>query len=56
MMLDEKTDQRLIAALTPLVGKISIEAMRRANFAVDGRKQAPAQAATGLEREISAAR
>lgn len=49
-------DQRLIAALTPLVGKISIEAMRRANFAVDGRKQAPAQAATGLEREISAAR
>jgi osmoprotectant transport system permease protein len=46
-------DPRLIAALQPLVGKIPIEAMRQANYAVDGRGESPAQAARALERAIT---
>jgi osmoprotectant transport system permease protein len=45
-------DPRLAAALKPLVGAVPIEAMRRANYAVDGRKQPPGQAARELAREI----
>ena len=45
-------DKRLIGALKPLVGKISVDAMRRANLTVDRDqdKQSPAQAARGLAR------
>jgi osmoprotectant transport system permease protein len=45
-------DPRLVGALKPLVGAVPVEAMRRANYAVDGRGETPAQAAAGLEREI----
>lgn len=47
-------DARLIQALRPLVGKIPVEAMRRANLAVDrdAGKQTPAAAAKALCREI----
>jgi osmoprotectant transport system permease protein len=43
-------DQRLIQALTPLVGSISVEAMRAANFSVDRDqgKLSPAEAAQAL--------
>lgn len=45
-------DPRLIRALQPLVARVPIEAMRNANYAVDGRGEAPAQAARELERAI----
>ncbi len=44
-------DKGVIAALQPLIGAISVEAMREANLAVDredARKQTPKQAAQGL--------
>ena len=46
-------DARLIGALKPLVGKISVEAMRRANLTVDRDqdKQSPAQAARLLAQD-----
>lgn len=48
------TDARLIGALQPLVGAVPVEAMRKANYAVDGRRQPPAQAARALEAEMAA--
>ena len=47
-------DADLIAALTPLIGAIDIEAMRAANYAVDRMedKQTPAQAAQDLAARI----
>jgi len=48
-------DERLKAALEPLVGAIDVEAMRRANFMVDRKdedKASPAQAARWLAGEI----
>ena len=44
-------DERLLAALRPLVGSISVEAMRAANYSVDRDrdKLTPAQAARSLE-------
>jgi osmoprotectant transport system permease protein len=44
-------DQRLIGALKPLIGRISVEAMRGANYSVDrdDRKLTPAQAARALD-------
>jgi len=44
-------DQRLIGALRPLIGKISVEAMRGANYSVDrdAGKLTPAQAARALD-------
>jgi osmoprotectant transport system permease protein len=45
-------DARLVGALKPLVGAIPVEAMRRANYAVDGRGETPARAAAALAREI----
>ncbi len=44
-------DQRLIAALSPLLGSINVEAMREANFSVDrtdGEKKTPREAARWL--------
>jgi osmoprotectant transport system permease protein len=38
-------DQKLEAALKPLVGAIPVAAMQRANYAVDGQGKTPAQAA-----------
>jgi osmoprotectant transport system permease protein len=45
-------DKRLIQALRPLVGSISVDAMRAANYAVDrdDKKLSPAEAARGLAR------
>jgi osmoprotectant transport system permease protein len=45
-------DRRLERALEPLVGAVSVEAMRRANYAVDGQGKTPAQAVglLGLEK------
>jgi osmoprotectant transport system permease protein len=45
-------DKRLITALRPLVGSITVEAMRAANYAVDrdDKKLSPAQAAKTLTR------
>jgi osmoprotectant transport system permease protein len=48
-------DGRLLAALRPLVGTVKVEAMRRANYAVDradGAKQTPAQAAAAMAAEL----
>ncbi len=45
-------DDRLVAALKPLVGAVPIDAMRRANYAVDGKGEPPAQEARELERTI----
>jgi osmoprotectant transport system permease protein len=47
-------DPRLISALRPLIGAISVEAMREANYRVDRDtdKQSPDQAATWLETHI----
>ena len=44
-------DARLLGALRPLVGSISVEAMRAANYSVDRDrgKLSPAQAARALE-------
>lgn len=49
-------DERLVAALQPLVGAISVEDMRAANFAVDRLedKQSPAKAARELAAKITA--
>jgi osmoprotectant transport system permease protein len=47
-------DRRLRAALQPLIGAISVEAMREANFAVDREgagKLSPRQAAEALARK-----
>ena len=48
------SDQRLIRAVTPLVGKISIEHMREANLMVDREvdKATPEEAADFLARAI----
>jgi osmoprotectant transport system permease protein len=48
-------DQRLIEALRPLVGKVSVEAMRAANYSVDrdAQKTSPVQAAKALEKELA---
>ncbi|MDO9338151.1 MAG: ABC transporter permease/substrate-binding protein [Caulobacter sp.] len=45
-------DRRLIEALRPMIGAISVEAMRKANYAVDRdtAKQSPAQAAADLAK------
>lgn len=47
-------DARLRAALRPLIGRISVEAMRAANYSVDrdAGKVTPAEAARKLEREL----
>jgi osmoprotectant transport system permease protein len=47
-------DQRLLGALKPLIGKISVDAMRAANLTVDRDqdKASPAQAAKALEAKI----
>jgi osmoprotectant transport system permease protein len=45
-------DAQLQQALRPLIGAIPVEAMRRANYAVDGKGETPARAAKELEREI----
>ncbi len=49
-------DAKLLAAIEPLVGAISVEDMREANYAVDrlDNKRSPAQAARELARKISA--
>lgn len=49
-------DQRLRAALAPLLGAIGVEAMRAANLDVDRSdgKRTPGQAAAGLRRRIEA--
>jgi osmoprotectant transport system permease protein len=51
-------DERLIGALRPLVGKISVEAMRAANLSVDRDrdKLTPAEAAKTLEAHLFPAR
>jgi osmoprotectant transport system permease protein len=47
-------DKRLLAALTPLVGKIPVEAMREANLSVDRdqHKATPAEAAAALREKL----
>lgn len=47
-------DRRLMAALKPLIGKVSVEAMRTANYSVDrdAGKATPAEAARALEAEL----
>ncbi|WP_309607240.1 ABC transporter permease/substrate-binding protein [Phenylobacterium sp.] len=47
-------DRRLIGALQPLIGKVSVEAMRAANYSVDRDqgKLSPAQAARELEKQV----
>ncbi len=47
-------DKRLIEALTPLIGKVPVEAMRAANYSVDRdeQKASPAQAARTLEAAL----
>jgi osmoprotectant transport system permease protein len=47
-------DRRLLAALQPLVGRISVEAMREANYSVDRdrQKRSPAEAARALEAQL----
>jgi osmoprotectant transport system permease protein len=49
-------DQRLITALQPLIGKITVEAMRAANLSVDRdrHKLTPAEAAQALEAQLFA--
>lgn len=49
-------DPRLVEALRPLVGAVTVEAMRAANYSVDRDtgKSAPAEAAKALERAIAA--
>jgi len=48
-------DERLLAALRPLIGKVSVEAMRAANYSVDRDtgKLTPAEAARTLETQLS---
>jgi osmoprotectant transport system permease protein len=47
-------DKRLIGALQPLIGKISVSAMQAANLSVDRdqQKASPAEAAKALDRQI----
>lgn len=47
-------DARLLAALEPLIGKISVEAMREANYSVDRdtQKASPLEAAKALEAKL----
>ena len=47
-------DKRLLAALQPLIGKISVGAMQGANYSVDRdqAKASPAEAAKALDRQI----
>jgi osmoprotectant transport system permease protein len=48
-------DERLARTLEPLIGAISVEAMREANYAVDredDKKLSPAEAAAALARKI----
>jgi osmoprotectant transport system substrate-binding protein/osmoprotectant transport system permease protein len=47
-------DHRLVAALQPLIGKITVGAMQAANYSVDRdqQKASPAQAAQALSRQI----
>jgi osmoprotectant transport system permease protein len=47
-------DRRLVGALAPLIGKISVDAMREANLSVDRDrdKLTPAQAAEALRRKL----
>lgn len=47
-------DARMRRALTPLIGRIPVEAMRAANFSVDREadKATPAQAAKALEKKL----
>jgi len=47
-------DQRLLATLRPLIGKIPVAAMREANLSVDRdtNKASPAQAARALEKTL----
>jgi osmoprotectant transport system permease protein len=47
-------DRRLIETLRPLIGRISVEAMRAANYSVDRdtRKATPAEAARALEASL----
>ena len=49
------SDGRLLAALRPLIGKISVGAMQAANYSVDRDqgKASPAEAAEGLERLLA---
>ncbi|MFN3288698.1 MAG: hypothetical protein ACK40H_09635, partial [Sphingomonadaceae bacterium] len=51
-------DARLLDALTPLIGRIPVEAMRQANFSVDRDrdKRTPAEAARALEGVMSGTR
>ncbi len=47
-------DRRLMAALEPLIGKVSVEAMRAANYSVDrdSGKATPAEAARQFETQL----
>ncbi len=47
-------DRRLTGALKPLIGKVTVEAMRAANYSVDRdqAKLSPAQAARVLEKQL----
>jgi osmoprotectant transport system permease protein len=47
-------DKRLIAALQPLIGKISVAAMQAANYSVDRdqQKASPAEAAKALDQQL----
>ncbi len=48
-------DARLLATLRPLVGAVTVEAMRKANYAVDradAQKQTPAAAAAAMSAEL----
>src|SRR5204863_7439688 len=47
-------EARLVATLKPLIGAISVEAMRAANYSVDRDQQkvSPAQAAKALEKQL----
>lgn len=46
-------DARLVATLTPLIGTIRVEDMRRANLMVDGEKLSPEVAAKWLDSNIA---
>ncbi|MDT0575963.1 ABC transporter permease/substrate-binding protein [Croceicoccus sp. F390] len=52
---DRAEDPRFVAALRPLIGAINVEAMRRANYAVDRQqaKRTPQQAAQELAEELA---
>ena len=47
-------DRRLVGALQPLIGKISVRAMQAANYSVDrdSQKASPAEAAKTLEKQF----